>query len=442
VKLLESGKIQVDLGGHFRRRTDARMIDFLSLTMRMEIDWNEFPNLLEIANTDKPALKNPVTIPGSCLFECYECGEPVELAYDGKRVYCTNPCKYPDGHPAYEWELNIPSGKMVVGNDFRDKFDIVGDYDVNKTIGCLQTTMKYAEVGMSHAFVGNTCPGVYKIDLEHFVVGIQTIKERNPVPRSRRVGGICTDLWWYSIVDYDQFVNAYGEKPNKKNWIDVVTCRPGVYRFRHQYHLARNDDMSREQTSNDHVYTYIDWVRDPDPVVDFKAKQLEKNITAGQMMANHLDNWPTLYSKTEEGMKRVATNTLFGSAGHHHYHPNGWICGDPDITNDAPSVDIPIFKGEMPFDDISKWSWLCQAAGVGEPLSSLDATNAFLNPSFVEMAFNVCQGYIRYGMVKQEHRKKDDEEREKNCVKWCKKVIKGLAKKYPDQIPEYCKDLI
>lgn len=434
------GKLPLPMGGHFRsehRKNEKKNHhDNMDGAMIGHVLQSKGPHLLKIFfDTNAKPSKKPVEFWVGC-YECFDCGQRIRLSFDGKTFTCVNPCKHPNGHPAYEFELNVPSGKMVVGNDFRDKFDITGNYDINTLVGMAKTSFAYAKIGMAHAFVGNTCPGVYRISNDKFVIGtcVEKFNEDDdkdeivpPVAGAERVGGICTDLWWYSIVDYDDYVKAYGVPTKKDRFIDVVDCKPGVYKFHHQYHLVNDDNYDEPK-----VYTKIAWIGENRKKKDHRAKYLAKNITAGQALKASVD------SNDMEEIKKHASYLLLGSAGHHHYHPNGWICGNPEVTSKSPSMKIPVFKGKMPFADISEYTWLVQMAGVGKPLGAgLDATKAKLNKSFIELAFNICQAYIRYGA---ETSSLDTPERTKKNLDIMKQTFLALAKKHP--VPKYCKDLI
>lgn len=94
------------------------------------------------------------------LRDCSFCGEGAfAFETNGKVVRIVGaPCAFPDGLPPNEWELNVPSGKLVVANDLRELFPLAedDDFDVNTNLGRRQTASAYAAIGMSHAFISNT----------------------------------------------------------------------------------------------------------------------------------------------------------------------------------------------------------------------------------------------------------------------------------------------
>lgn len=275
---IESGRIKLDIGGHFHSMSSDNNFIKIHFGFKFKATANQLKALDKAIDTEIP-LNEFILFEQSHFLECGECGELISFETNGIEVRCANLCPYPHGLPAYEIELNVPSGKFVVANDLRPYFPIIGDYNVNKTICCKQTSDKYAQAGMAHMNVGNTCPGMFRINDGSFVIG--TVRKQNPVKGSRCVAGICTDLWWYSIADYDQFLIRAKRKPNNDE--QIVICKPGVYRFKHQYHLVRDNCYNRAD-----VYSFIDWVRKPDPVRDFQGEWMSLNFTAGQILRDKL----------------------------------------------------------------------------------------------------------------------------------------------------------
>lgn len=142
------------------------------------------------------------------LRDCSCCGEKsLGLETDGHVLrFSGPPCAYPDGLPVTEWELNVPSGQIVVANDLRELFPVDDDFDVCTTIGCHRTTLAYAEAGMSHAYVGNSCPGVYLCkDGTYKIANPPAGGKDDPSFEGDYAAGVTTDLWWYSMCDRNEF---------------------------------------------------------------------------------------------------------------------------------------------------------------------------------------------------------------------------------------------
>lgn len=183
--------------------------------------------------------------------ECNECGERLNIRYDGKRLFTDSVCEIPGGLKPWTIELDVPSGKLVFENDFRNLFpeaeeDEHANVSVNLTKGVKLTEEMYAKYGMFHCFVGNTCPGIYKFPDGRVVIGSypdevynKDTEEYEPVDHGvdqYSVGSICTDLWWFSAMDHDEYVKRGGDF-EKRGWVtpDVVEVEPGRYKLTSYY---------------------------------------------------------------------------------------------------------------------------------------------------------------------------------------------------------------
>lgn len=440
-KKIDEETIVIDLGGH-NRSNDLEFSKSNTLNknkeyLKHQLSYGPFSSLLQedlahlikiVKGKKKPskffALKH------SCLFTCFDCGKEIELEFNGKEFRCKNPCEYPDGL-VYEIELNVPSGKMVVANDLRNWWRVVGSYNVNNHMGCCLTTKRYAEAGMAHAFVGNTCPSVYRIRKDKFVIGVNNGR-KNPVKGARTVASVCTDLWWYSIVDYNDFVSRMKSEPGKYRE-DVVECKPGVYRFKHVYHLQDRNDYENPQ-----VFTEIDWVREPDTVVDHKAHYDNLNLTAGQIIADSMIGWKRNWRDESDDKSEVAgiqfciDHVMCVNGNGYDYHKNGFLVYNPDLNNDSPSIKIPVLAGKYHWYPFSEDSFIMKAALGGK--NWYHDEEIVLNESFVDLAFNVLHCISKYGVLER-----PGWGNQENIIKLAKKGLDGLVERYPKLIPDYVK---
>lgn len=444
LKWKDDKSFPIDFGGHCHgiEANEYGALDYYrehamnAFAFRGDIDdiakKDEAKIALANAIENKIPLAEPLTA-HTCFCQCRHCGEELQFATDGTKIWVLNRCEYPEGHPAYEFEINIPSGHFVIGNDFRGAFPVAGDFDINTTAGMKATSDAYAKIGLAHAFVGNTCPGVYKIKDGSFVIGTCGSKGRSPVKRARRVAGVCTDLWWYSVADFDEYCLRYKIEDKKTflkekdHYIDIIKCRPGVYRFKHQYHLQK-DDYKQSQ-----VYTYVDWVREPDPVVDLQADYESKNYTAGQIISHYQQRWG--YS-----IERAIDQLFFTNGSGTEIHPNGWLIPSSAITEDEvlQDVEIPVLDKQCYWYPFSDYSMICYAAGcAADHYHRFHGSEIpYLNESFTAVAFNALRCILLYGI---DPKQKDWE---KQMLDAARKAIKGLAKIYPDRVPENCKELL
>lgn len=444
---IKSGKIQIDWNGHFSTGANKTLSEHLkrylfsnlglSLLMMIEPDKS---NLIRAYSSKKPMHQRVPLI--GLYIECGECAERITISTNGVSWKNDKPCPYPLGLGPTIFELNVPSGKMVVANDMRKLFPVIRDYSINHAIGILKTEMAYAEVGMAHCFVGNSSPGMYRMQgTDRFVIGPKGLSLRqNPKwaakDKSRQVAGICTDLWWFSICDYDEFVKRNKSKPLNEHGYETVSCKPGVYQFKHVYRSCDHDAYDSPQ-----IYTYIKRIRKPDKYKNYLEKYDNLNLTAGQIIAASIKKWPTLFGKPgPEGVMVAADHVMCTIGNGAEYHPNGFWTTGAELDNDSPSVEIPVFDGKHSWYPLSDYSVIAQIAGIASSIKlSRQSPIKKVNDSFISLAFNVCRCILLYGT--EFGTGKDKGAWDKKTLSMARKCMKGLKKKYPDKIPEDCVEL-
>lgn len=366
---------------------------------------------------------------------CPCCLHPMSLGFNGKGlVWMGEPCAYPDGLVT-EFELNVPSGKIVVANDLRTWFPADEGYDLNGLLGCHLTTLAYAENGMAHGFVGNTSPDVYRDGDGRFVIGgypeeiwnretDEACPNPEPCPWGESVANVCTNLWWYSIADYEEFVRRWeyytpGEDREEfvEGWtVHIVDVRPGVYRFRQDQEVDRDAPVVE--------YATFEWVREPDPVRDYLKEEREKRRNATEILIQQCLSWPTLYmgvsslgadesfeaaverwkgwsaEQKARGLARAADHVMCVLGGGVDWHENGFP--RMAVSEEAEQLaaeygDVPPFDFETSWYPISAgYGGLCLGAGVR---SEHTRSNPLIDlaPSFVLLGLNICQNAIRFG---------------------------------------------
>lgn len=194
---------------------------------------------------------------------CHYCGETVTFGIDGDRWWALSPCKYPTGVSCV-FHLDVPSGAIIVANDLRRL--IPGDpdtgiwpppspdqnYDVNSAIGSVNTTYWYAEHKMAHAFVGNTMAGLYADEPGHYHMGrsLTFTDSELEAGADDSLAIVCTDLWWYSIMDEAEFITLGGVIDGHWAGPQRVEIPAGNYRFTHHWHQRDfNQDHAKIYTS-------------------------------------------------------------------------------------------------------------------------------------------------------------------------------------------------
>lgn len=385
-KGLTDGRISQDQRGHRLPLDDL----FVPST---ELAPNDFGILLKVIEAGR-SFENFVALGiKSYIGRCYTCGEEPELETNGVVIRPMTPCPYPHGIPL-SFELNVPSGIMIVANDLRCHFCILGEYDINTRIGRVKTTKAVEQIGCAYAFVGNTCPGVYRVDENTLIIaepGHDEENNREIEPRGEHVAGIVTDLWWYSIVDGDEFKRR--GCADEGNEVDQVPVKPGVHRFTHYQHLDHDADDQKP-----HVFTKIEWVRPPDPVRNYQAEWDARNFTAGQVIHNSIKNYPMLYNGPDAA-QRVADHIFCVVGGGGDWHSNGFVQYDPDMPPDSPETVIPVFDKPYDWYPISKYSAIWEAAH----------GTIHLNPSFLALARNVLTCIVKHGSASSQ--KEDSDQR-------------------------------
>lgn len=191
---------------------------------------------------------------------CAYCGKFVYYRFNGKTVRAESACPIGGNKEPHVFEIAIPSGRMVVANDLREEFHAEeGVASSNNLSGLMEITDVYARVGLAHAFVGNTCPGVYQVDHEgrRFVIASGAYDEEagRVEPTGKRVASISTDLWWYSIADAEMFQRRGGNMNDLT--IKVISVPPGVYRFTHHLYSPQWEEVPGKPS----VFTTVEWVR-------------------------------------------------------------------------------------------------------------------------------------------------------------------------------------
>lgn len=402
-------------------------------------------------------------------------------------------------------KLNVPSGKIVFANDLREYYRVIGSHDIMSKEGLKATFDDYEKIGMIHYFVGNTCPEITQKDSKHLAIEhvpfISNVEEEKLSDvdfelrekerdqqyeelNKRSVGSIITDLWWFCAVDYDDLIkhiekDARDIESYMKNMV-VVDVTPGVYEFEYLI-LDQNLDYAS-------IFTEIKWIKEPDPIVDYQKVFLSQSRTVKQEILQSLYKYPTLYKKDILPKKDIfsLTSILIDSKGSFNpgyldedrvevlgfvseimekrrekllkiplslysadeltdmaqrvanqlfcvggsgvdWHPNGWGSSSAEFYEGEEEYEFGLFDKRYSWYPFSEdYSALSCAAGLGEE-------EIYLNEDFRALAFNVAYSIAKYG---------SSSSHSEHTQELGKKCLKGLAKKYPDSVPDYCKQLL
>ncbi|MHA2279616.1 MAG: hypothetical protein ACXAC5_01810 [Promethearchaeota archaeon] len=432
---LEAGRITVEHRGHYgngRYDLTGRLKDHVGMPKCSLSDARK----VKAALKRHGRLRSFVTIiDKSCLMSCPVCDEHLGLETNAKVLRPTTECKYPDGMVT-EFELNVPSGKIVCKDDLRSWFDYHGDFNINSSMGTMLATLEMAKIGCAHGFVGNSCPGIYRQANDIYIIanGAYTDEEWSDenyvAPEGKHVAGICTDLWWYSLVDYDEFKRRARKLTPKKVGAEVFKVKPGVYRFRQM----REDLTNEEVKGQPYIYAEFKWVRKPDRVKDYATEAKARNFTIGQVVHRSMRNYPDLYANSLKGVKGCIDHIFCVLGGGGDWHENGFIQYDPSMPVNEPETEIPKFdKPERWYGLYKGSSAVTVAAGMKDDLGLKYIP--YLNPSFLAVAFDLARNIYLFGV----NNGRDDETKQRELALQC---LQGLAERYPDDVPEDCKILI
>lgn len=449
----------VDFNGHFKNGTDIEW-------MKKEWERTDRGDLLTdirdgdggLSRTSASLFKMLIIGSRGCPF-CHVDVEVTQEEGGGWKV--TEPCTDPEGTSAtVEFNLNIPSGKMVVANDLRAWFPGEPSFDSDKTIGKRDATLWASKRGFAFGFVGNSCPGVYRTQKGYLIAnppqtemwdgGREKFVRVKTTPfRHRRIAGVCTDLWWYSICDYDELqlrAKMLGVKAPTGKDVYVVPVRPGLYHFKHDNQRGHEYE-SPEPT----IYAEITKVG---PALPWKPEDsevhafLKESITASRMLQQSIRNWPTLYTQKflydEKGnftgrgptltwnemnaeqrrwsLQRVADHFLCVLGGGVDWHPNGHPIGQP-VDDDIQEVEIPEFDFQAHWYPFSTNKQDC-------PMISVN-----LAPTWAKLAFNIVQSILTYGVAPSTS---SDHYPPSYYKKKASQVYRVLREKYPEHVnPEF-----
>lgn len=169
-------------------------------------------------------------------FRTYDSGETVELA--------NNPCEY-EGGVAMLNVIEFKSGRVILDDDLRDVYSVPDEVEdkfasYNTSLGQAQATAASFELGCAYGPVGNSCPSLYRTGDGTYVIANPAYDDDYEVKPLNttwvELGAFCTDLWAFSMADYDDFLVKGGtpvEENNQNGTRVVIDFPPGTYAFVH-----------------------------------------------------------------------------------------------------------------------------------------------------------------------------------------------------------------
>ncbi|MFI0742827.1 hypothetical protein ACH4PU_32800 [Streptomyces sp. NPDC021100] len=206
------------------------------MSVRMSLNANGH-DLLPRSADDVVVFAEPGEAPlvAGVHWSCAACDQrPTYVIRDGA-VHVQDPCPYPMGITT-EITLDVPSGKLIVSDDLRDVYDV--DFDAgasyNTALGQAQVVEAMAALGCAFGPVGNSCPGLYREGENSYVIASPVLDENDvpSLPEKDRLAHIVTDVWAYSIADFEDWKSKGGASGTRLlGDYTVVDVAPGTYKF-------------------------------------------------------------------------------------------------------------------------------------------------------------------------------------------------------------------
>lgn len=214
-----------------------------------------------VAFYDPADTKMPPTIMSDDWQRCAMCDGSGKRKVVGDKVVATEPCSIPDGITT-TITLAVRSGKLVVADDLRPIYDwsegpCTASY--NTALGQAQAVQAMAALGCAYGPVGNSCPKLFRTGPDTYVIARAEYDDgdeiTSPLAAAEQLVSITTNLWAYSLADYDGWVargeawiaedpKDHAERRKRVEWLQskvatIIDFPPGVYEFTH--HTGEKD---------------------------------------------------------------------------------------------------------------------------------------------------------------------------------------------------------
>lgn len=134
-----------------------------------------------------------------------------------------------------EIDLESPSGKLVFLNDPRRFLKVERDErnsrSINSLLGCIEETKAYAAHNVGFFFIANSLPNIMQ-DHEKILFTSYNDEDEESIEKFKdyaNLGYVCADLWWYTVLDHQLYLDlcaAKGVDPESIDHTVAVTDRP------------------------------------------------------------------------------------------------------------------------------------------------------------------------------------------------------------------------
>lgn len=260
---LYKGEIKFDWNGHQRRRvTQPTVPEDYVYEYRRDFPYEEVltDDLRFVYNIDLSPIKDILNgkstkwaevYPKGYKLRCYDCGKKLAVEFNGSVLRAKGKCPYPDGHPPFEAELDIPSGVIA----FANVFDCIKQAKIKETCGVawdLSLWKANHKLGIFCGFCGNTCPSIKQKDND-IIICSQEYKQKG----FEDIGGVTTDIWHWQATDLDFLKKKLTSKKIKfvPDDYTLAKVKPGRYKATDFFHLV---DRTTSETESQKPFATIE----------------------------------------------------------------------------------------------------------------------------------------------------------------------------------------
>ncbi len=311
---------------------------------------------------------------------CERCGRIVTLSFDGERLSAYEPCRF-TGRAEVAFDLDIPSGRLCIGPDLDDGFDVRGwpdavDRDPPHLGWIEQLTHAYAELGCGICWLdGREVAWSATAQPGQFVIGpVPARKAGSRAKGERRALSLPFTQGELACADADLVRTRWRGRAEAMLAWKEIRVPPGRYR------VIQDLDALREGSG-----PAIRFKRTGDALV-LPTPHVAR--TAGQVL-HALDRKHYGF-----GARRNAEWLLCkrGDPKASSWHPEGHPRPFLDLPPTEPSVPLPVFD-RMLTDGIFPES----------PVYRIAQGTLPANPSFADLARRLLVGLITHGVMRTEH---------------------------------------
>lgn len=190
---------------------------------------------------------------------CQICGQHPKYQVIEDAAHVQAPCPHPDGITT-TINLSVPSGKLLVSDNLRPVYDWTDDsllhYD--SVLGRARAIEAMAAIGCAFGPASDRSLGLYRTEPDRYIIATPWIDfdndEAPSIPEDTRLADICTDVWAYSIADYEDWISKGGDPETLDGGDTIVNVTPGTYQFVH-HSGERGFDFDVDETV---IYAHVE----------------------------------------------------------------------------------------------------------------------------------------------------------------------------------------